>query len=199
GSVGGGLAGAIVYFPAAPDAVARWRARLATAAGMKIGLVWAGNPAHLNDKSRSIALDRLSSLFELPGTQWYSLQVGERAADLAKLPPGRVTDLAAGLTDFAETAAAISALDLVISVDTAVAHLAGALGRPVWILLPFDPDWRWLLGRGDSPWYPSARLVRQPGPDDWDDVIARVRTALLDCVERAHRSGVPDHPPSMLD
>jgi hypothetical protein len=111
--------------------VARWRARLATAAGMKIGIVWAGNPVHLNDVSRSIALDRLGSLFELSGTRWYSLQVGERAADLAKLPAGRITDLAAGLTDFAETAAAISALDLVISVDTAVAHLAGALGRPV--------------------------------------------------------------------
>jgi hypothetical protein len=189
----------IPYFTAAPDAAARWRARLATGAGMKIGIVWAGNPAHLNDASRSIALDRLGPLFELPGTQWYSLQVGERAAELAKLPPGRITDLAADLTDFADSAAAISALDLVISVDTAVAHLAGALGRPVWILLPFDPDWRWLLDRGDSPWYPAARLVRQLAPGDWDDVIARVRTVLLDCLERAHRSGVPNDAPSMLD
>ena len=190
---------AVPYFTAAPDAVARWRARLATVAGMKIGIVWAGNPVHLNDASRSIALDRLGPLFELPGTQWFSLQVGERARDLAKLPAGRVTDLAPDPTDFAETAAAISALDLVICVDTAVAHLAGALGHAVWLLLPFDPDWRWLLERGDSPWYPAARLVRQQAPGDWDGVIARVRAALLDCVERARRSGVPEHAPSMLD
>ena len=152
---------AIPYFAVAPDAVARWRARFATAAGMKVGLVWAGNPIHKNDALRSIGLDRLGALLELPGLQWYSLQVGERAADLAKLPGGRITDLAAELTDFAETAAAVTALDLVIGVDTAVVHLAGALGKPVWILQPFDPDWRWLLGRVDSPWYPSARLVRQ--------------------------------------
>jgi hypothetical protein len=175
---------AVPYFSAAPDAIARWRARLATAAGMKIGIVWAGNPVHLNDASRSIALDRLASLFELPETQWYSLQVGERASDLAKLPAGRITDLAPDLTDFAETAAAISALDLVISVDTAVAHLAGALGHAVWILLPFDPDWRWLLERGDSPWYPTARLFRQPKRGDWDSVVHALRDALRELASK---------------
>jgi predicted O-linked N-acetylglucosamine transferase (SPINDLY family)/ADP-heptose:LPS heptosyltransferase len=189
----------IPYLTAAPDAVARWRARLATAAGMKVGVVWAGNPAHLNDAARSIPLDRLRNLFELPDVAWHSLQVGARAADLDALAGGTITDLAPELTDFAETAAAITALDLVISADTAVAHLAGALGKPVWILLPFDPDWRWLLARGDSPWYPSARLVRQRAPGDWDDVIARVRGTLLDCVGRARRAGVPAHAPSTRD
>jgi predicted O-linked N-acetylglucosamine transferase (SPINDLY family)/ADP-heptose:LPS heptosyltransferase len=190
---------AIPYFAVAPDAVARWRARFATAAGMKVGLVWAGNPIHKNDALRSIGLDRLSALLELPGLQWYSLQAGERAADLAKLPGGRIADLAAELADFAETAAAVTALDLVIGVDTAVVHLAGALGKPVWILQPFDPDWRWLLERVDSPWYPSARLVRQRTPGDWDGVIASVRAALIDTVERARRAGVPADAPSTFD
>src|SRR5262249_45342401 len=190
---------AIPYFAVAPDAVARWRARFATAAGMKVGVVWAGNPIHKNDALRSLALDRLSALFEVPGTQWYSLQVGDRAADLAKLRGGRITDLSAELTDFAETAAAITALDLVIGVDTAVVHLAGALGKPVWVLLPFDPDWRWLLGRGDSPWYPSARMVRQQSPGDWDGVIASVRGTLVAVIERAGRAGTPAHAPSTLD
>src|SRR5262249_4226980 len=189
----------IPYFAVAPDGVARWRARFATAAGMKVGLVWAGNPIHKNDALRSIARDRLAPLLELAGLQWYSLQVGERSADLAELPSGRITDLAAELTDFAETAAAISALDLVIGVDTAVVHLAGALGKPVWILQPFDPDWRWLLDRGESPWYPSARLVRQQTPDDWDNVIASVRTALLGVADQARRPGAPADAPTTLD
>ena len=192
---------AIPYLTAAPADVARWRARLAGSAGMKVGLVWAGSPAHKNDRARSIALARLAPLFDLTGVQWFSLQVGDRAADLAGVAQGRITDLAPELNDFAETAAAITVLDLVIAVDTGVVHLAGALGRPVWIMLPFDPDWRWLLDRGDSPWYPSARLIRQPLAGDWDSVIARVRAALADVVERARRGGVPADapPPSMLD
>ncbi len=192
---------AIPYVTAAPDDVARWRARFAASPGMKVGLVWAGNPAHKNDRMRSIALTRLAPLLDLAGVQWFSLQVGDRAADLAGLAQGGVTDLAPDLNDFAETAAAITALDLVIGVDTGVIHLAGALGKPVWIMLAFDPDWRWLLERGDSPWYPSARLVRQEAPGDWDGVIARVRAALANVVERARRGGVPPGapPPSMLD
>jgi tetratricopeptide (TPR) repeat protein len=187
------------YLTAAPDAVARWRARFAAGAGMKVGIVWAGSPAYRNDALRSIALERLASLFDLPDTQWHSLQVGTRAADLARLPAARVIDHAASLTDFAETAAAITALDLVVAVDTAVAHLAGALGKPVWILLPYDPDWRWLLGRGDSPWYRTARLVRQEAPGDWDGVIAKVRAALLDCVERARGANGPTEPPTQVE
>ena len=191
----------IPYFTVAPEALARWRTRLAGATGMKVGIVWAGNPAHKNDRMRTIALSRLAPLFDLSGVQWYSLQVGERAADLARLADGRITDLAPDLADFAETAAAVAALDLVIGVDTAVVHLAGALGKAVWVMLPFDPDWRWLLDRGDSPWYPSARLVRQQAPGDWDDVIGRVRAALTDVVERARRGGAAHGatPPSSLD
>jgi len=191
----------IPYFTVAPEAVARWRTRLAGAIGMKVGIVWAGNPAHKNDRMRTIALARLAPLFDVGGVQWYSLQVGERAADLAKLGDGRIADLSPDLTDFAETAAAIAVLDLVIGADTAVVHLAGALGKPVWVMLPSDPDWRWLLERGDSPWYPSARLVRQQAPGDWEGVIGRVRAALADCVERARLGGVPPGapPPSTLD
>ena len=181
---------AIPYFTAEPAAVARWRDRLGAAAEMKVGVVWAGNPVHKNDRSRSLTLGRLAPLLALPGLRWFSLQVGERAGDLAGSAPGQVTDLAPELTDFAQTAAAVMALDLVIAVDTAVAHLAGALGKPVWILLPFDPDWRWFLDRADSPWYPTARLVRQPKPGDWDGVIAQVRAALFSCLDAARPAGL---------
>jgi ADP-heptose:LPS heptosyltransferase len=110
--------------------------------------------------------------------RWFSLQVGERAGDLARLAPGLVTDLAPRLSDFAETAAAIANVDLVVTVDTAVAHLAGALGRPAWVMLRAMPDWRWLVDHDDSPWYPTVRLFRQRRRGDWDEVVRRVRTAL---------------------
>jgi hypothetical protein len=164
----------VPYLPVEAAAAARWRARLGPA-GFKVGLVWAGNPQHKNDRNRSIAL---APLFGFAGIRWFSLQAGERSADLGRLPAGTVTDLSDGLTDFAETAAAAAALDLVISVDTAAAHLAGALGKSVWILVPFVPDWRWLLERADSPWYPTARIFRQPGRGDWDTVALAVRHAL---------------------
>jgi hypothetical protein len=110
--------------------------------------------------------------------RWFSLQVGERAGDIAPLPAGTITDLSPLLTDFSQTAAAIAVLDLVISIDTAVAHLAGALAKPVWILLPFPPDWRWLLGSDKTRWYPTARLFRQATAGDWNGVCARVADAL---------------------
>jgi tetratricopeptide (TPR) repeat protein len=168
----------IPYIKTDTSAVARWREHLAGAKGLKVGLVWAGSPQHKNDRNRSIALERLAPLFGAAGVSWFSLQVGERKADLARLPSGTVTDLSGQLTDFAETAAAVANLDLVIAVDTATAHIAGALGRPVWVLVPFVPDWRWLIGRDDSPYYPSARLFRQPARGDWDSVVLRVRRAL---------------------
>ena len=194
----------IAYLTVAPEAQARWRARLAGSKGMKVGIVWAGSPLHKNDRIRSIELERLAPLLDVPGVSWHALQVGRHAGDLARLPAplkDRVADLSADLGDFAETAAAIMSLDLVITVDTAVAHLAGALGRPVWIMLPFDPDFRWLLERGDSPWYPSARLVRQDAPGDWAGVIAKVRATLSNALDAARRAGVPtDGPaPSTLD
>jgi tetratricopeptide (TPR) repeat protein len=144
--------------------------------GRAVGLVWAGNPEHENDHNRSLPFARLKQLLAHEGIRWFSLQVGPRTADLAGL--AGITDLAPSLSDFGDTAAAIDALDLVITVDTSVAHLAGALGKPVWLLLPHVPDWRWLLDRPDTPWYPTMRLFRQVRRGDWDEVIGRVAAEL---------------------
>jgi tetratricopeptide (TPR) repeat protein len=146
----------------------------------KVGLVWAGNPRHSNDRHRSVDLDLLVPLLQLPEVACFSLQVGASSAALAELPAAiRPDDLGAGLRDFGDTAALITQVDLIISVDTALAHLAGALGKPVWLLLPFVSDWRWMLGREDSPWYPAMRLFRQPHPGDWPSVIEKVRQQLI--------------------
>ena len=142
----------------------------------RVGLVWAGRPTHKNDRNRSLAPELLAPLAAIPAVRLFSLQVGARTEDLAQIPG--IVDLAPQLGDFAATARAIAELDLVICVDTAVAHLAGAMGKPCWLLLPFAPDWRWLLGRDDSPWYPSLRLFRQTRMGDWGEVIARVAAAL---------------------
>ncbi|HWE79274.1 MAG TPA: hypothetical protein VG270_12210, partial [Pseudolabrys sp.] len=146
--------------------------------GLRVGLAWSGKPSHKNDHNRSIALERLAPLISLPGTSFVSLQREYRDADLralADLPIARLDDV---IRDFADTAAAIDGLDLVIAVDTAVAHLAGSLGKPLWLLLSHIQDWRWLCEREDSPWYPTARLFRQ-GPDGaWDPVIARATDEL---------------------
>jgi hypothetical protein len=159
--------------------MARWQERLAGLRGLRVGLVWAGNPRHQNDRNRSIAPERLAPLLRVQGVSWASLQLGTPAGALqGHAPRGTVLDLTAELTDLAETAAAIMRLDLVVTVDTAVAHLAGALGRPVWVLLPALPDWRWLLRREDSPWYPTMRLFRQVRVGDWDGVVMRVAAAL---------------------
>ena len=145
----------------------------------RVGLSWSGNPLHLNDRNRSIPLQRLAPLLALPGIEFVALQKELRDGEAEALKQcGRVTVVSQDLTDFAATAAIMAGLDLVITVDSAVAHLAGALCKNVWILLPFSPDWRWLLERSDSPWYPSARLFRQKAPGDWDGVIADLRQAL---------------------
>jgi tetratricopeptide (TPR) repeat protein len=149
----------VPYLRAPEAAAARWRNRLATLAGIKVGLVWAGNPKHANDMRRSLELKALAPLTAVPGTNFVSLQVGPRAADARKAPT--VRDLSKQLTDFTETAAAVAALDLVITVDTSVAHLAGSLGKPVWVVLPWVTDWRWMFEREDNPWYPTMRLFRQ--------------------------------------
>ena len=148
-------------------------------AACRVGLVWGGSPSHLFDAERSIPADLLAPLTENPELALFSLQTGDRAAELQAAPfAPRVTDLAPRLTDFAATAAAIQQLDLIVSADTAVAHLAGALGKPVWILIPFVPDWRWQRDREDSPWYPTARLFRQTRPGDWAEVVGRIAAAL---------------------
>ncbi|MDB5958769.1 MAG: hypothetical protein JWP59_63 [Massilia sp.] len=147
--------------------------------GLRVGVVWQGNPRFENDADRSIAaLSTLAPLASLPNMRFFSLQKGASGSQQDAFPG--LIDLAPLIGDFADTAALIDALDLVISVDTAVAHLAGALGKPVWVLLPaYKPDWRWLTGRDDSPWYPAVmRLFRQATAGDWDAVIARVRQAL---------------------
>lgn len=158
--------------------------RLAGRSGMlQVGLVWAGKPSHRNDRNRSLALADLARLFEIPGVQFYSLQLAEPAESIATLGWGAlIADLRPNIRDFADSAALIGSLDLLVSADTAPAHLAGALGRPVWVLLPFAPDWRWQTGRADSPWYPSMRLFRQSRPRDWTDVVDRLCAALQERV-----------------
>ncbi len=170
------------YFTVDETRAARWQARLArNSAAFKIGLVWAGRATYTNDATRSIRLsDFMPLLDRCEGSiAFYGLQKGEAAAQINELPPGRIVhNLAGELTDFADTAAAIAAMDLVISVDTAVAHLAGALGKSVWTLIPFASDWRWLKEREDSPWYPTMRLFRQAGRGDWSGVIQRAAAEL---------------------
>jgi Flp pilus assembly protein TadD len=143
----------------------------------KIGLVWAGNPQHHNDRNRSLPLDSFIPLLALPGISWISLQA-QIPAESAGAWPEILLDASRQLQDFAATAALIANLDLVITVDSAVAHLAGALGKKVWTLIPFAPDWRWQLKRADSPWYASMRLFRQPKPGDWQTPLAAIRQEL---------------------
>jgi tetratricopeptide (TPR) repeat protein len=164
----------------------RWREKVGPARGLKVGLFWQGNPQHAGDRYRSVRLEQLRPLAAVPDVRLFSLQKGQGAEQLAELAPElQITDLGSQISsDFRDTAAALANLDLVVSVDTAVAHLAGALGVPVWLLLPFNPDWRWLREREDSVWYPTARLFRQQRWGDWDGVVARVAEALR---HQAHR------------
>ena len=168
------------YLPtAAQDRRQVWEDRLGPHDRLRVGLVWSGNPKHRNDHNRSIPLRSLTRILDIDAT-FVSLQKDPRSDDKEiLLERTDIVDLTAHLTDFMETAALISCLDLVITVDTSVAHLAGALGRPTWILLPHTPDWRWLLDRDDSPWYPTVRLFRQTETRDYASVLDRVRTELL--------------------
>jgi Glycosyltransferase family 9 (heptosyltransferase) len=166
----------VPYLAAPAERLEKWCARMDALPRSRIALAWSGNPAHANDRNRSIALSRLAPLWSLEGTSFVSVQRELREGDADALAgSARLRHFGDELTDFADTAAVLTLADLVISVDSAVAHLAGAMGRPVWILLPFSPDWRWMLAREDSPWYPTARLFRQPAIGDWASVIARVR------------------------
>jgi tetratricopeptide (TPR) repeat protein len=166
------------YLASDPDRGARFETWLGPRSRPRVGLAWSGNPAHVNDRQRSIPFAQLSPLLSAD-VQWVAVQNEIRAGDQAAFAAsGRVAFDGQGLADFSDTAALVDRMDLVITVDTSIAHLAGALGKPVWILIPFSPDWRWLLNRADSPWYPSARLFRQDRPGDWASVIESARTAL---------------------
>jgi hypothetical protein len=140
-----------------------------------VGLVWAGRPTHRDDRRRSVSFSILRPLLDVPDYAFHSLQMGEPAR---QIDDPRVRDWSSELRDFSDSAALLMNLDLLITVDTAVAHLAGALGVKSWVLLPFCPDWRWLLNRADSPWYPTLRLFRQENPGDWESVIHHVRRAM---------------------
>jgi hypothetical protein len=190
----------VPYLATKPDKRRLWeqklgeKTKLGGKAKLRVGVVWAGGftpdqPELWPVQSRrNIALEKLAPL-EHPDIQFYSLQKGQPAeAELARLKAAGwngpdLIDFTASLADFSDTAALIEQLDLVISVDTSTAHLAGALAKPVWILNRFDTCWRWLLDRSDSPWYPTARLFRQERPGDWDAVVQRVRTALHQLVQ----------------
>ena len=171
---------AIPYINIDPEKISDWRRRIGVDnGGFKVGLCWAGNPRHKYDRSRSLSLEKLSPLSELEGVVFYSLQKGKAVGQMKEAQDIMgLVDYTDHLNDFSDTAALIENLDLVISVDTAVVHLAGAMGKRVWTLLPYIPDWRWLLYRSDSPWYPSMRLFRQPEYGDWDSVIKLVRDEL---------------------
>ena len=187
---------AVPYLRVPADAAQRWMKRLAGMGGVKVGAAWAGNPGHINDAHRSLDVTLLDPLFALQGASFASLQFGPRAADLDRLkkdkagkPP--MLEFSAEFGDFSDTAGAIGALDLVISVDTSIAHLAGALGKPVWLLLPQVADWRWLFTREDTPWYPTMRLFRQKEGEPWAEVIKRVAAELKAVVRGDARRLMP--------
>ncbi len=167
---------AVPYLRVPAEASAAWAERIPATPDFRVGVVWAGTTVG------AIDLRFLQPLWEVDGVSWFSLQVGEWSSDTSSCGGANITDLSPWLTDFAETAAAVCRLDLVISVDTSVAHLAGALGRPTWLLLRYPPEWRWLVGREDSPWYPTARLFRQREEGDWLCVAREVAAALAQMV-----------------
>jgi hypothetical protein len=168
----------VPYVSAPPGHVERWRSALEAARRPLVGLAWSGGITLRNDRNRSIPLAQLQALRDAEAS-FVSLQKDIRVPDRPQLATGRaMLHFEAELADFRDTAALVSLMDVVVSVDTSVAHLAGAMAKPTWILLPFSPDWRWLLGRDDSPWYPTARLFRQPQPGDWDTPIRRLAEAL---------------------
>jgi Flp pilus assembly protein TadD len=167
----------VPYLSPDPQSVAVWANRLEPRGDsrIRIGLAWSGNPTHSNDRRRSCPPHQFAQFADLGGIEFHRLQMPRELA----APPGlKLIDHTEHLTDFNQTAALIANLDLVISVDTAIAHLAGAMGKTVWVLLPFAAEWRWLEKREDSPWYPTARLFRQTSPGDWVDVLERVRGEL---------------------
>jgi tetratricopeptide (TPR) repeat protein len=157
---------------------ARLEALLGSRTRPRVGIAWSGNPGHENDHNRSIAFERLAPLLSAAEVEWCAVQNEVRQSDDAAFAAGPVAFYGDQLKDLADTAALVDLMDLVVTVDTSVAHLAGAMGKPVWLLLPFSPDWRWIVGRSDTPWYPSMRLFRQPLIGDWESVFEEVAGAL---------------------
>jgi len=179
------LPGTVPYLSADPLRVEKWRARLASLPRPLVGLVWAGRPTHTNDANRSMTLADLAPLAQ-PGVSFVSLQKGPASAQALTPPPGMsLHSLSDEIQDFEDTAAILTLLDVMVSVDSSPVHLAGALGCPAWVMLPFVPDWRWLLERSDSPWYPSLRLFRQPGLRQWRPVLESVAAAIHQLKSRA--------------
>ncbi len=171
------------YIESNPELAKEWGNKINTDS-IRIGLVWEGTPTHNNDRNRSFDLSVFGPLTSISGVSLFSLQKEVTGKQSALLNEMNITALGDDLKDFSETAAAIENLDLLISVDTAVVHLAGAMEKPVWTLLPFVPDWRWLLNRDDSPWYPTMRLFRQTSPGDWESVINRISNELQRLVKQ---------------
>jgi len=186
----------IPYLKADSALVEAWGARLGSANGrLRVGLAWAGLPSHQNDRNRSMTLSMLAPLARVAGVDFFSLQKGPASSQAANPPPGmRLIDFTADLKDFADTAALMAHLDLIIAIDTSVVHLAGALGKTVWTLLPFKPDWRWLSDREDSPWYPTMRLFRQKSRGAWSEVIERVTQALVHFQSQVSKPAIEQRP-----
>lgn len=173
------LPAATPYLKPDGDRIAHWKQRMSGEGGLRVGLVWSGSPTHSNDPNRTCPTEKLKWLADIPGVRYYSLLKGpdvRQLAQLSEILP--ICELGSQFANFDDTAAALMNIDLLISVDTSVAHLGGALGRPVWLLLPVNPDWRWLIERADSPWYPTFRLFRQKRYQDWDEVLQRVAAEL---------------------
>ena len=165
----------IPYLRASEPHIAKWRPRVDALPSPRVALAWSGRATHVNDRKRSLTLPQLEPLLSLENVSFISVQREPRPADAGLLAhESRIAHLGDELADFTDTAAVLTLADLVICVDTSVVHVAGALGRPAFVLLPFQPDWRWTLDRDRTPWYPTVRLVRQPAPGDWPGVIARL-------------------------
>ena len=186
----------IPYLRAEPELAENWRLRLGPAEGLRVGLCWQGNPDRPRDELRSVPLNRFAPLISVPGTEWFGLQVGPGEDQVPSFnAPGSFAHLGprlrSGLDKFINDAAVMEHLDLVISVDTSVAHLAGAMGKSVWILLAREADWRWMLKRQDTPWYPTARLFRQTVSGDWEAPLSEMTSALKTEVNRTPQAASP--------
>ncbi len=189
----------IPYLAADTELTRQWAQKLKPISGFKVGICWQGNPAHQADRRRSVPLKYFAPLAAVPGTQLISLQKKHGLDQLADLSPGvSVIDFGCELDEdngvFMDTAAIMKNLDLVIASDTAIPHLAGAMGVPVWLVLPAVPEWRWLMERNDSPWYPTMRLFRQPTPGDWTTAFDQIAAALNRLVGKRHSRGLRKHP-----